>query len=109
MAKNYIQKGEVLQYTPSGAVVAGALVIIGTLAAVALSDIAASTTGTVQITGVFRLAKATGAISQGVKVYWDATNSNVTTTASGNTLIGVAAKAETSGATTVDVLINVAN
>jgi len=108
MASNYVQEGEALNYTPSGADVAsGDLVIIGTIAGVAKTDIADGETGAVHICGVFSLPKASGAVTQGAKLYWSSTNSNVTTTASGNTLIGVAAAAAASGDASIPVLLNV--
>ncbi|NDB19236.1 MAG: DUF2190 family protein, partial [Actinobacteria bacterium] len=48
-----------------------------------------------------------GAIGQGALVYWDATNSNVTTTSSGNKRAGKAAAAAASADTSVQVLINI--
>ena len=108
MAKNYVQHGEVLQHTASGAdIVSGQLVVIGAIAGVALADIADGDTGSVQTQGVFTLAKATGAITQGAKVYYSSANSNISTTASGNTLVGVAASAQESADTTVNILLNV--
>lgn len=108
MATNYVQKGKALNYTPSGADVAsGDLVIIGTIAGVAKTDIADGKTGAVHICGVFSLPKASGAVTQGAKLYWSSANSNVTTTASGNTLIGVAAAAAASGDASIPVLLNV--
>ncbi len=109
MAKNYVADGNVLKYTAGANIASGALVLMNTIAGVAVTDIANGESGSVQISGIFTLAKASGAINQGAKVYWDATNSNVTTTASGNTLIGVAATGVISGATTVDILLNVSN
>jgi len=108
MATNYVQEGKALNYTPTGADVAsGDLVIIGTIAGVAKTDIADGETGAVHICGVFSLPKASGAVTQGAKLYWSSTNSNVTTTASGNTLIGVAAAAAASGDASIPVLLNV--
>lgn len=110
MTANFVEEGKVLNYTPSGSsIVSGALVIMGNIAGVAVTDIADGVTGAVRISGVFSLPKASGAISQGGKVYWDSGNSNVTTTASGNTIIGVAATAHISGDTTANVLLNVVN
>ncbi|MEZ5690489.1 MAG: DUF2190 family protein [Rickettsiales bacterium] len=108
MSTNYVQEGKALNYTPSGADVAsGDLVIIGTIAGVAKTDIADGKTGAVHICGVFSLAKASGAVTQGAKLYWSSANSNVTTTATGNTLIGVAAAAAASGDASIPVLLNV--
>ena len=59
------------------------------------------------ISGVFSVPKASGAITQGALLYWDDTAENLTTTASGNTLVGVAAAAAASGDATVPLLLNV--
>lgn len=108
MATNYIQEGKALNYTPSGAdVSSGDLVVIGTIAGIAKTDIADGKTGAVHISGVFSVAKASGAVSQGAKLYWSSANSNLTTTASGNTLVGVAAAAALSGDATIPLLLNV--
>lgn len=108
MATNYIQEGKALNYTPSGADLAsGDLVVIGTIAGIAKADIADGKTGAVHISGVFSVAKAAGAVSQGAKLYWNSSNSNLTTTASGNTLVGVAAAAALSGDATIPLLLNV--
>jgi predicted RecA/RadA family phage recombinase len=72
-----------------------------------LADIAADATGSVQVTGVFQLPKkAADTVAQGALVYWDATNQQITTTASGNTLAGFAAHAAAATTTAVDVKIN---
>lgn len=108
MATNYIQDGKALNYTPSGADVAsGDFLVIGAIGAVAKTDIADGKTGAVHTCGIFSVAKASGAITQGAKLYWNSTNSNLTTTASGNTLVGVAAAAAASGDATVPLLLNV--
>lgn len=108
MATNYVQEGKTLDYTPSGADVAsGDFVVIGTIGGVAKTTIADGKTGAVHISGVFSIAKASGAVTQGAKLYWNSTNSNLTTTASGNTLVGVAAEAAASGDATAKLLLNV--
>ena len=57
--------------------------------------------------GVFRLSKVAAlAINPGDTVYWDATNSLVTKTASGNTKIGVATEAAANPSATVNVRLN---
>lgn len=57
----------------------------------------------VSLEGVYTLPKATGAITLGAKLYYDATNKNLTTTASGNTFAGYAFTAQQSGDTTVQL------
>nr|BDD46845.1 hypothetical protein 11 [bacterium] len=108
MAKNFVQEGKVLDYTASGSdISSGNLVIIGSIAGIAISDIADGETGAVRIAGVFSIPKAAVAVTQGAKLYWNTTNSNLTTTASGNTLVGVAAKAAASGDANVNLLLNI--
>jgi predicted RecA/RadA family phage recombinase len=105
MAQNYIESGEVLDYTvPSGATVtSGTPVIVGELVGVALGSGTEGQVVAVKFDGVFEFPKATGAITQGAKAYWDATASKVTATEASNKLIGYAWKAELSAATTVRV------
>ena len=55
--------------------------------------------------GVFDLAKAAGAVTQGQLVYWDNVAKNVTTTATSNKLIGVATQAALSGDANVRVKV----
>ena len=107
MATNYIQEGKSLNYTPSGASVSsGDFILLGAIGAVAKTDIADGKTGAVHICGVFSVPKASGAITQGAKLYWSSANSNLTTTATGNTIVGVAAAAA-SGDSNVSILLNV--
>lgn len=108
MTTRFVQPGRVLDYANGGtARASGAGVVMGTVFGVCLGAIAANTTGSVQICGVFTLPKlSTDTPAQGALLYWDNTNSRLTTTASGNTLAGVAANAAGSGETTVNLLVN---
>ena len=73
MAKNQIQEGKRINFTAGAAVLSGDLLIIGELAAVALTDVASGAKGNAAVDGVWELPKkATGVINQGDKVYWDA-------------------------------------
>lgn len=83
MAQNYINSGEVLEYTVPAAttIASGDGVLIGDVVGVALGG---GTTGDViqvKISGAFTMAKKTGtgtAIAQGAKAYWDAADKKVT-------------------------------
>lgn len=107
MAKNFIQEGKVLDYTAAADIASGQFVLVGAIGAVALAAIANGATGPVQVEGVFSVPKASGAVTQGAKLYWDAGNSVLTTTSSGNTIVGVAAAAAQSGDARVSILLNV--
>jgi predicted RecA/RadA family phage recombinase len=105
--KNFVQIGDVLDYTPVSAVSSGAVVVMGVRIGIAVADIAANATGAVRVKGVVELAKlSTDTPAQGALLYWDSTNSRLTTTASGNTLAGYAAKAAGNGTTTVWLHLN---
>lgn len=105
--KNFVQEGSVLDYTPGAAVASGAVVLFGARVGIAVTDIPANVTGALRVKGVVELAKkGTDNVAQGALLYWDATNSQLTTTASGNTLAGYAAKAAGAGVTTVWLHLN---
>jgi predicted RecA/RadA family phage recombinase len=101
--KNFVQRGENVTLTAPRTLSSGAGFLVGSLFAVASADAAngAQVVGVTQ--GVFDLPKATGAVTAGAKLYWDNTNFNVTTSSSGNTLIGVATQAALSGDATARV------
>ena len=74
----FIHDGNAIDYTPGSAVSAGDVVVQGDLIGVAKIDIAADALGALAVAGVFDFPKATGggsAITAGVKVYWDAGDS----------------------------------
>ena len=105
--KNYTQHGNIVSLLAPYAVASGDGLLVGALFAVATSaaangaEVEALTNGTVQITA---LSTDTGSV--GAKVYWDNTNKRVTTTASGNTLIGCLMAAKTNGQTSATVRLN---
>lgn len=102
MARNYVQPGNVLTAAaPSGGVVSGAAYLINGLVVVAQNSAAQGSPFEGMPVGVFTLPKATGQTwSEFAKIYWDNTAKNFTTTATDNILVGVAAAAAASGAST---------
>lgn len=107
MSKNFIQDGDILEFTaPAGGVVSGNGYKIGDIFVVASVSAAAGALFNGDTEGVFALPKAaTITPAQGVKLYWDDTNKNVTTTASGNTLIGTHASAVAAGASDATIKV----
>jgi len=103
--KSYKQEGKVLEYSNAGSAISSGDVVefSGIGIGVAQADIAATTgKGSVLVEGVVSLPKATPlAISQGARVYWDGTE--ITTTASDNTLAGFAFEAALSADTECSV------
>ncbi len=106
MLARYVQKGESIDYRPSGAVAAGDVIVIANLIGVARLDIAANTLGSLAVVGVFDVSKAAGAIAAGAAVYWDAANHAVTTVAAGNPYLGKAVLAAEAADETARVLLN---
>ena len=107
MTTNFVQPGEVIDYTAGANIASGQVVLMGARIGVALKAIANGETGPMQVTGVFNIAKlSTDNMAQGALLYWDNTNSRLTTTASGNTLAGFAAAAAAATTTSVNIKIN---
>ena len=82
MSAKYWQRGETIDYTPTDDLANGDVVDLATRIGVAGNDIAAGETGAVNVEGVFEMPKATGAVTLGAAVYWDAEAKNITTVAS---------------------------
>lgn len=97
--KNFVQNGVNVTLAAPYAVASGAGALVGSLFGVASAAYASGESGVFVTEGVFDLVKVgSQAWTVGAKVYWDDTNKRCTTTASGNTLIGVALAAVGSGA-----------
>lgn len=106
MTTKYVQKGEIIDYTPGAAVASNAVVVLGILLGVAVADIAANTTGALAIEGVFDLPKkATVAITAGAKLTYNATDGFLTGAGAAGDILGgaVAVAAAASADATVRV------
>jgi len=89
MATNKVGDADVVTVTAPAAVASGAGVLVGLMFGVAVHAAASGANVAIMTEGVFRLPKATGAgINEGVRVFWDDTNKNVTTTSTSNNCIG---------------------
>lgn len=109
MAQNYIESGEVKDFTLSGTVTSGSIVEIGDMVGVALGSGVSGDKVAVKLKGVFTLPKATGAITIGQKLYSKGDGTVTTAADNGGTpataykFAGNAWEAATSSATTVAV------
>jgi len=75
---------------------------------IAIVDIADGDSGAVMVRHVFELAKDTSVIAMGDEVYWDVSESKISTTqGSSDPRAGVAVEAAATGASYVDVDINI--
>ena len=114
--QNNVREGRCIDITAENDINGGDVVALSGCIAIASADIPQGETGACEVCGVYELAKAGGAISQGAKVYLDA-NGRITTAATtpgegegaedtANTYAGVAWEAAASGDATVQVNIN---
>jgi len=106
--KNFIQDGKTIEYKVADtAIKSGEVRVIGDLAGVAVTDGAVDETVVLNVTGVYELAKGSGAITQGQKVYAAADGSGIVVTATDNKPVGIAWEAAAAADTTVLVKLNV--
>jgi predicted RecA/RadA family phage recombinase len=107
MAKNYIQEGDTITLTAPYAVVSGAGALVGTIFGVALVTLASGAVGEFMVEGVWTMAKTSAqAWTVGARIYWDDTAKLCTTTATSNTLIGVATAIAANPSSTGNVRLN---
>ncbi len=97
--KTFIQPGQTVTLAAPYDVASGACLKLGAIVGVAAHDAIAGAEVETMLTGVHDLTKAPSqAWTVGAKVYWDDTNKVTTSTATSNTLIGVALLAVAGGA-----------
>lgn len=103
--KNKTFCGDTITITaPVGGTTSGSPVLVGTVLGIAVSSVAAGSPAAVQLEGVFTVTKLTADdVAVGDKLYWDAGNSRLTKTSSGNTEAGIAFAAAGTSATTVSI------
>lgn len=93
---------------PTGGVEAGKFYAIGSLVVMAVETAAAGAAFTAEAPGIYRytdVPKHTGqSWTLGAKLYWDTSDNDLTTTATGNTFAGYAGAAATSAATSGTLL-----
>lgn len=110
MSKNYVQPGNVLNHVneTTGALLSGALVMIGALAAVLVGNAAIGQTVGAVISGVFALPlKAATPMAVGAVAYLKTSTGEIEDTAgTGKVAIGTVVTAAASNDPTVDVLLN---
>lgn len=107
--KNYVQEGDILDMVaPAGGFTSGQGALIGGLFVVATKAAAEGEALAVSLKGVFNLPKATGsAMIFGQKAYW--TGTQITGTASGNTLVGCVAARDGAAADATSVNVRISN
>ena len=106
--KGFINSGDLLTMAAPSNVTKDVPILIGTWFCIPTETVASGTLTSFVRRGKVRVPKGSGQAwsTIGAKVYWDDTNKNVTTTASGNSLIGGVAEAAASADTVGYVILN---
>ena len=103
----FYQDGKRIDIVQSGDIDSGDVVLIGELIGVQTHQIKKDEKGSVAVSGVFQVVKKSAdTFTAGQKVYWDNTLKQATSTASGNTLMGITVAQAGSSDSTVLVKIN---
>ena len=108
MKAEYVQKGSNIPYlnAKEETIIAGTVVFIGAIAAIAAADIPPNEIGAAATEGVWDVPKAAEEIEAGKSVYYDEGSENVTATAEGHKFIGTAVLKAESSAANVRVKLN---
>ena len=77
----FLETGDMIDYTPVGAVSAGKVVILGSLVGIAIRDIAAGALGALRVRGNFDVDQGAVTFTAGQAVYWDEDGNSVGGTA----------------------------
>lgn len=105
--KTFVQSGDTLTLAAPYDVASGAGFLVGAIFAVAQTTAASGAEVEGKRKGVFDIAAlSTDTAAAGAKLYWDNTNKRLTTTSSGNTLVGAAVVAKASGDTAARILLD---
>lgn len=107
MPASYGSEGQTIDYAHSSAVTAGDVLVVNDLILVAVRDKGANENGTYYVKGRMRFPKTAGgstALALGTIVYWNAGGGVVSTSSSGNKLLGKVSKAAVDADTDVEVL-----
>lgn len=104
---DFVQQGDAVDFTPDTDVPAGSVVVQGELVGITKHDIKAGRLGAICVEGVFDIDKDPATlITAGARVYWDATNNQAVTAATGNKLLGKAVLAAAVNTTAVRVRLS---
>ena len=105
--KSFLQVGDTLTIPAPAVVLSGGVVIAGEIKGIAGGHAAVGEPVDVSVTGVFELPKvAANAFTLGAAVHWNAETGLATSTASGNTKLGVATEAAPADTATVRVRLS---
>ena len=89
--RNYIQKGNTITCkAPVNGVKSGDVVKVEDILGISVNDASEGENFALNLSGAYELSKAQVEIKQGQKVYWSESKNQITSTATGNDLLGIA-------------------
>jgi predicted RecA/RadA family phage recombinase len=104
-AMNFVRGAGQVWYKSATVYAVGDVVDLGDRYGIALSQIGANTQGVVAVAGVYSLRHYTNETTVlGTRMYWDATSTSVTATATADKFIGLAVSSNASPATTQGII-----
>lgn len=106
--KTYLQTyvGLFIDFTPGGAVVAGAVQLVGDTVGIVAFTLGGGAANAIWIRGKWPVPKkSTDVIAVGAALYWDNTNGYATITPTGNRLFAAAFEAKGNGDTTIVAML----
>lgn len=107
MARNYVGPGDKFRGTAPYALTSGQGALVGAIFGVAQNDAANGAEVVLDTTGVYDITKEPSlVIAVGVRVFWDNTNRRITTTTTGNWMVGFAWAAAAGADATVRVKLD---
>ena len=111
MQARFVQDAKAMDYTPTNAVSAGDVVVLGNIVGVAKLDIPANKLGAIALTGAFEVEKDANAINQGAIVYWNTSSHKAQAASASSNVVfmGIALSSAASNASNAIVSIVGAN
>ena len=102
MGTNFVQPGETMTYTAGATHASGDPVLVGVILGIATKAAVSGDVIELAVEGVFTINKDTAlVISQGDRLFWDATNSWLDKTAAAQSAVAIAWEDAASAATTI--------
>lgn len=107
MATNFLKNGDFVTVAAPAAISSGDGVLVGSLFGVAQTDAESGADVEIHTRGIYTLPKTSAqAWTVGARIYWASGAGEATTTATSNTLIGVAVAAAANPSATGEVRLN---
>lgn len=102
----FVQRAETVDFIPDRDIDSGEIIRLGKLLGVTKLQVKAGELGALSLSGIYDVAKVSGAIQAGSKVYWDDIAQLATVTENGNSFLGIAACHSSPNAAKARIILN---